>query len=380
MPVPMYDHAATYRLLEAELSSAFTRVMARGKLDWGPEVPAFEREFAAWLGVREVIGTNSGTAALRIALRALGIGLGDEVITVPNSDISTTAAVHQVGAKAVWVDIDADTMNMAPGLVEAAITPRTKALLPVHMYGHPADMPELVRMADHYGLVVIEDACLALGATIEGRAAGQWGQVSCFSFAPSKHLGAYGSGGAVVTNDAELAEQMRRYAGYGQARERHYHEGPTSLPLEHHVEGFNERLDELHAALLRVKLPYLNSWLEARREHARHYHRAFANLPITCPLERPGCLHAYRNYVIRSDHRDALQRGVADAGIATGTPYAPPLHQQPVYQARGYAAGSFPVSEAASATLLSLPVAPELSASQRGLVIERVQQIVAALN
>lgn len=369
MRVPMYDHARLYRALKPELDAALQRVLEGGQLDWGPEVPAFEAEFAAWLGVGHAVGTNSGTSALKLALLALGIGPGDEVITVPNSDIGTVAAIHHIGARAVWVDVEPDTLNMDPALVEAAITPDTKALLPVHLYGHPADMPALAEIAGRHGLAVLEDACLALGAAIAGRPLGSWGEAAGFSFAPSKHLGGYGGGGMMVTGDPELAERMRQFGSYGQPRENHYAPGLAGGPMEHLVEGLNERLDELQAALLRAKLGHLQGSIEQRREHARAYREGLEGYALQLPIERPGCRHSYRNYVVQTEDRERVQQRLAAAGVASGRPYAPPLHLQPALERLGLGPGSFPVAEAAAGRLLSLPLRPDLTAAERDHVV-----------
>ena len=257
MHVPTHDHTVLYRRYKPALDAAVVRVLASGQLDWGPEVPAFEDDFARWLGATHAVGTNSGTAALKVALLALGVGPGDEVITVPNSDIGSTAAIRHVGATVVWVDVEPDTGNIDPALVAAAVTPRTAAILPVDLYGHPADLPTLRTIAERHGLAIVEDACLALGAAIDGCPVGQWADITCFSFAPTKHLGAYGSAGAAVTNDSALALRMQRLVGYGQNREQHYGGSLAAAPLEHLCEGLNERLDELQAAMLQVKLPHL---------------------------------------------------------------------------------------------------------------------------
>lgn len=370
MRVPGYDLAAQYRALKNDIDAAVYRVLESGRLDWGTEVPAFEAEFAQWVGVKHAVGTNSGTAALKIALLALGIGPGDEVITVPNSDISTTSAIHHVGAQSVWIDVDPDTLNMDPSLLEDAITPRTRALLPVHLYGHPADMPALSEIAQRHNLFIVEDACLALGASIEGQPVGSWGDITCFSHAPSKHLGAAGSGGTAVTNDAELAERMQLYAGYGQPRERTYNRSVAGRPQHMLVEGVNERLDELQAAILRAKLPHLEKRIELRRDNAKAYTATLENSSIRLPVERPGYRHTYRNYIIRVPDRERVQRELAEAGITTGLLYVPPLHLQPVYEARfGYKRGSFPVTEEACDTLISIPIGPEVTPRQRDHVI-----------
>ena len=360
MPIPFYDHAVVYRELKPALDAALAGVLASGRLDWGPEVPAFEAEFAEWLGIGHAVGTNSGTAALKVALLGLGIGRGDEVITVPNSDIGSTAAIHHAGATAVWVDVEPDTGNIDPVQVDAAVTPRTAAILPVDLYGHPADMPALRAVAGRHGLAVVEDACLSLGASIDGRGVGQWADVTCFSFAPSKHLGAFGSGGAAVTGDPTLARRMVRFAGYGQDRERHYPEGPAPPPLDHLSEGLNERLDEIQAAVLRVKLPRLRETIDGHVARAGACTDALAGTSVRAPTVRPGHVHTFRNYVVHLEGRDAVRRRLAEDGIATGLHYAPPLHRQPVYRETAAAKRPFPVADRLGDTLLSLPVGPHL--------------------
>jgi dTDP-4-amino-4,6-dideoxygalactose transaminase len=380
MRVSMHNHAAEYRSLKVEVDEALQRVLEGGRLDWGAEVPAFETEFAQFVGVKHAVGTNSGTAALKLALLALEIGPGDEIITVPNSDISSTSAIHHVGAQAVWVDVEPDTFNMDPSLVEAAITSRTRAILPVHLYGHPADMPALQAIAERHNLWLIEDACLALGASIDGQPVGTWGHLACFSHAPSKHLGAYGSGGTVVTDDASLIERVQLYAGYGQPRERTYSGSkvkPGQLML---VEGLNERLDELQAAILRAKLPHLSNWLEMRRNHAQAYSAAFQGSAIEPPVERRRYCHTYRNYIIRVPERDQVLQKLVEAEIAAGLLYVPPLHLQPAYERFGFKRGSFPVTEAVCDALISIPVGPGLTETQRSQVIETLLAICQGLS
>ena len=360
MSIPYYDHAVVYRELKPDLDAAIARVLEGGRLDWGPEVPAFEAEFARWLGVGHAVGTNSGTAALKVALLGLGIGRGDEVITVPNSDIGSTAAIHHAGATAVWVDVVPDTGNINPAEVEAAVTPRTAAILPVDLYGHPADLPALHAIAGRHGLAIVEDACLSLGASIDGRRVGRWADVTCFSFAPSKHLGGFGSGGAAVTGDAALARRMERFAGYGQDRDRHYREGLAAAPLEHRCEGLNERLDELQAAVLRVKLPHLGRIVDGYVARAAAYTEALAPTSVRIPVVRPGHVHTFRNYVVYLAERDRVRHRLAQGGIATGLHYAPPLHRQPVYRDRAAAKRPFPVADRLALTLLSLPIGAHL--------------------
>jgi len=370
MTVPMYDHARRYRQLQPELDAAVRRVLEGGRPDWGEEVPGLEREFAAFVGSGFAVGCNSGTAALRLALLALGIGLGDEVITAPNSDAGTASAIHHVGAKPIFVDVEEDTMNLDAGLLEAAITPATRAILPVHLYGHPADMPRNMEIARKHNLFVIEDACLALGSSIANRKAGLWGDIGCFSFASTKHLGGFGSGGICVTDNPQLAERMEQFVGYGQPRARVYDKTAQGQLLL--VEGINERLDELRAAMPRVQLPYVPDWTARRIEHAAAYTAAFKNSSIQVPAIRPNCTHTFRNYVIRLEGRDVVQQKLLEAGISVTLAYVPPLHLQPAYARMNLPEGSFPVAEAACERLLCLPISPQLSDAQRDYVIEKL--------
>jgi dTDP-4-amino-4,6-dideoxygalactose transaminase len=372
MKIPFYDHAKLYRRRQREIDAAIHRVLASGRLDWGDEVPAFEAEFAAFVGAAHCVSVNSGTAALKVALLGLGISAGDEVITVPNSDIGTTAGIHHVGATSVWVDVEPESLTMNVDAARAAITPRTRALLPVDLYGHPAAMAEISAIAKAHGLAVVEDACLALGADIAGRAIGQWADVTCFSFSPNKHLGAYGSGGACVTNDAALAERVRKLSAYGQARSRHRSLGTTGQPLHHETEGLNERLDEIQAAILRVRLPDLQASLAARRAQAARYDDALAPL-LDAPQTRPGMTHAWRNYVVHVDRRDDVRAALTARGVGTALSYAPPMHLQPVYAAKGYGPGAFPVTERSAARLLGLPIGPHLEDEQIDAVIDAVR-------
>jgi dTDP-3-amino-3,4,6-trideoxy-alpha-D-glucose transaminase len=358
MAVSFYDHPLLYQRRKTEIDGAIARVMARGAYSWGPEVPAFEAEFAAWLGAPHCVTSNSGTGALKLALAALGIGPGDEVITVPNSDIASTSAIRIVGATPVWVDVDPVTLTMDVEQAAAAITPRTAALLPVDLFGHPADMPAIMALAKRHGLAVIEDSCLALGATINGQTIGTFADVTCFSFAPTKHLGSIGSGGACVTADADLAEKIHKLSGYGQSRERHNRVG--SLPLHHETEGFNERLDEVQAAVLRAKLPDLADTLARRRAIAARYDSGLAGSALETPQIRAPAQHAWRNYVCHCDDRDAMREKLAARGVPTALSYAPGLHRQPVYADLGYAPDAFPVTERSTQRLLGLPIGPHL--------------------
>jgi dTDP-4-amino-4,6-dideoxygalactose transaminase len=366
MPVPFYDHAKLYLARKREIDEAMQRVLASGRLDWGDEVPRFEDEFAAWVGASHAVTVGSGTAALKVALLALGIGPGDEVITVPNTDVASSSAIRFAGANVVWVDVDPTTRTMSPDALELAITPRTRAVMPVDLFGHPADLHAIIAIAQRHGIAVVEDACIALGAVLDGRKVGTFSDVSCFSFAPTKHLGAYGSAGACLTEDAVLAERIRKISGYGQARSRHQtiHSGGISLGLHHETDGLNERLDEVQAAILRVKLSDLDATLAARRKQAAHYESRLRGSRIDIPKVAKGAEHAWRNYVIEMDGRDDARQALAEAGIPTSLSYAPPMHLQPVYSAINLKVGSYPVAERSCERLIGLPIGPHLDLAQ----------------
>lgn len=371
MAVPFYDHALVYARRKADIDGAIARVLSSGRLDWGDEVPAFEDEFARFVGARHAVTVNSGTAALKIALLALGIGPGDEVITVPNTDIGTVSAIHHTGATSVFVDVDPISLTMDPDAAAAAITPRTKALLPVDLYGHPARLDVLTALAARHGLAIVEDACLALGARLAERAVGTWSTVTCFSFAPTKHLGSIGSGGACVTDDSALLERMRRISAYGQDRGRHRAIGKSPPPLHHETEGLNERLDEIQAAVLRVKLADVPASVASRRAQAARYVAKLDDV-VDVPRELPRAVHAYRNYVVHLDHRDSVRDRLTAAGVPTALSYAPPMHLQPVYAWKGHARGAFPVAERSCDRLLGLPIGPHLSEAH-------IDEVAAAL-
>ncbi len=374
MAVPYYDHALLYRRRKAVIDAAIFRVLESGRLDWGPEVPAFEAEFAAWLGAPHAVTVNSGTAALKVALLALGVGRGDEVITVANTDIASTSAVRLVGATPVWVDVDPVSLTMDLDAMAAALTPRTRAILPVDLFGHPAAMPEIVAFARRHGLAVIEDACLALGAAIDGTRIGTIADVTCFSFAPTKHLGSLGSGGACVTGDATLAERMQKIAAYGQSRARHM-AGAAQTMLHHETEGLNERMDEIQAAVLRVKLADVPASLAARRRQATAYAQALAGAPVDCPTPTARVDHAFRNYVVHLDDRDRVRRDLAARGIPTAVSYAPPLHLHPAFEDLGYRRGSLPVSERSGDRLMGLPIGPHLEDAHVAEVAEGIRAV-----
>lgn len=365
--IPYVDLQAQYRSIKPEIDAAIGRVLDSGQFVLGEEVAAFEREFAAFCGAGEAIGVNSGTSALHLALLAAGIGPGDEVITVPFTFVATAAAIVYAGARPVFVDIDPETYTMAPDEIERAITPRTRALIPVHLFGHPADMDPILDVARRRGLVVIEDAAQAHGAEYKGRRCGSMGLLAAFSFYPGKNLGAYGEGGAVVTSDPALAKRIRILRSWGE--ERRY---------EHAVKGFNYRMDALQGAILGVKLGYLERWTEARRERAAEYRRLFDNTGIGTPQERARCRHVYHVFAVRVPSRDAVRDYLHTSGIQTGVHYPIPVHLQPAYRELGYRAGDFPVSESLAADVLSLPIFPELTAEQVQTVASAVRAAAAA--
>jgi dTDP-4-amino-4,6-dideoxygalactose transaminase len=363
-PIPLLDLRAQYQSLKPHIDAAVVRVMESGRFVLGPEVAAFEAEFAAHCRTRHAVGVSSGTSALHLALLAAGVGDGDEVVTVPFTFVATVAAIQYTGARPVLVDVEPGTLNMDPSRIEAAVTTRTKAILPVHLYGHPADMEPILRVAEAHGLAVIEDAAQAHGAEWCGRRAGAMGAMGCFSFYPGKNLGAAGEGGAVTTDDDELAARIRLLRDWG--AEHKYH---------HVVRGFNYRLEELQAAILRVKLAELEAWTEARRAHAARYRELLAGCPVRLPVEAPEGRHVYHVFAVRHPERDRLARALAEHGVATGIHYPVPVHLQPGYADLGYGPGDFPVSELAAREVLSLPMYPELRPDQ----VEAVAELVSSL-
>ena len=359
--IPYADLRSQYRAIKPEIDAAVLRVLDSTQFILGEEVAAFEREFAAYSGAADAIGLNSGTSALHLALLAAGIGPGDEVITVPFTFVATAAAIEYARATPVFVDIDPETYPMAPAAIERAITPRTKAIMPVHLYGHPADMDPILDLARRRNLIVIEDAAQAHGSEYKGRRCGSMGSMAAFSFYPGKNLGAYGEGGAVVTSDPVLAKKIRVMRSWGE--ERRY---------EHSVKGFNYRMDGIQGAILRVKLRHLEVWTEARRARANDYARAFAGTGIATPVERPACRHVYHVYAVRLPHRDATRAALQAADIQTGVHYPIPIHLQPAHADLGYKRGDFPVSEEIASQVLSLPMFPEMTT-------EQVQKVAAAV-
>jgi dTDP-4-amino-4,6-dideoxygalactose transaminase len=363
--VPYLDLRAQYRSIKPEIDAAVSKVLESGEFVLGSEVASFEREFAAYCGASECIALNSGTSALHLALLAAGVGPGGEVITVPFTFVASVAAVLYAGARPVLVDIDPRSFNMDPAAVEAAITPRTKAILPVHLYGQPADMDPITEVAGRHGLVVIEDAAQAHGAKYKGRQVGSIGDIACFSFYPTKNLGAYGEGGAVTTSNAEYAQKVRMLRDWGQDRKYH-----------HVLRGYNYRMEGLQGAILRVKLRHLEQWTEARRAVASKYDHLLTDCDIELPLEMPWARHVYHTYTVRTKERERFQASLAAEGIQTAIHYAEPAHLQPAYADLGYGEGAFPHAEAAARQVLSLPIYPELSADAIAQVARAVKNAV----
>ena len=361
--VPFVDLAAQYSTIGEEIDEAISRVLSDTGFILGRDLTLFEEEFAAYCGAEYAVGVDSGTSALELALRAYGIGPGDQVITVANTFIATVLAISYTGATPVLVDIDPQTYTMDPDLFQAAITTQTRAVIPVHLYGQPADMDAILEIARCHRLVVIEDACQAHGARYRGRRVGSLGDTAAFSFYPAKNLGAYGDGGMVVSDDQEVASFVRMARNYGQ-REKHHH-----LFI-----GFNRRLDTLQAAALRVKLVHLDAWNAARRRHAQRYGELLADSPVVLPTEADYAESVYHLYVVRASDRDRLQRSLAERGISTGIHYPVPVHLQPAYRDLGYERGSFPVTEECAGQILSLPMYAELTAK----AIEYVAQTIKA--
>ncbi len=352
--IPLVDLKSQYHALKSEIDAAITHVLETSQFVLGSEVTAFEDEFANYCGAKFAVAVNSGTSALHLSLLVAGVGEGDEVITVPFTFVATAAAIRYTGARPVFVDIDAATFNIDVNAIEGAITPRTKAIMPVHLFGQPADLDPILEIARRHNLVVIEDAAQAHGAEYKGRRVGAIGELGCFSFYPGKNLGAYGEGGAVVTNDADHAKSLRLLRNWGM--EERYH---------HIVRGYNYRMEGLQGAILRVKLKYLEQWTEARRAHGAQYNRLLAGAAgIVTPQVMPYARHVFHVYALRIADRAAAQAALKDAGIANAVYYPIALHMLDAHKDLGYQPGNFPVAEQMCREELSLPVYPELTEEQ----------------
>ncbi len=335
--------------------------MANTDFILGADVTAFEEEFAAYCEAAHCVGVDSGMSALELGMRALGIGPGDEVITPAGSFIASSSAISFTGATPIWVDVDERTYNIDPDLIEAAITPRTKAIMVVHLYGQPADMDRVLDIAKRHGLPVVEDACQSHGARYRGRRTGSIGAFAAFSFYPSKNLGAYGDAGALTTNDAALAEKVRMMRNYGQRAK-----------YDHVYLAWNRRMDSMQAAVLRIKLRHLDAWNQSRRNIASMYGELLASSGASLPHVSPGVEHVYHLYVVQIADRERVMEDLASAGIGTGIHYPVPIHLQEAYRGRGFERGAFPVTEAAAQRVLSLPMYPELAEDD-------VRRVAAAL-
>lgn len=359
--IPFVDLKAQYQSIKPEIDDAVARVLESSQFVLGSEVAAFEEEYTAYCQVEHAIGVNSGTSALHLALLAAGIGPGDEVITIPFTFVATVAAIVYTGATPVFVDIEPRSFTIDVAQIEQAITDRTKAILPVHLYGQMADMDPILEIARRHNLIVIEDAAQAHGAHYKGQPAGSLGDLGCFSFYPGKNLGAYGEGGMVVTNNPEFARTVKMLRDWGAEKK-----------YQHVLKGYNYRLEGMQGAILRVKLRYIENWTLRRRENAAHYNHLLSEIGIRIPEELPDRRHVYHIYAIRTSEREALQQMLNAQGIHTGIHYPIPVHLLPAYADLGYQAGDFPLSESAAQEVLSLPMYAELSE-------EQVEQVAAAL-
>jgi dTDP-4-amino-4,6-dideoxygalactose transaminase len=363
MNVPFVDLRTQYRAIADEVRPKLETVMANADFILGHDVTSFEEEFATYCSVSYGIGLDSGTSALELSLRACEVGEGDEVITAANTFFATAAAITYVGARPILVDINPLTYNIDVSRLKEALSERTRAIIPVHLCGQPADMDPIMELAERKGLWVIEDACQAHGARYKGRRTGSIGHVACFSFYPAKNLGGYGDGGMVVTNDEKIAERVRMLRDYGQQEK-----------YRHLIVGYNRRLDTLQATVLRVKLHHLDEWNEARRRHAHLYDRLLKDTRVTPPFNPEHSEHVYHLYVVQSERRDELREWLGAKDVATGIHYPVPVHLQPAYAYLGYGEGDFPVTEAYARRTLSLPMFPELIKEQIEYVVEAIHQ------
>ena len=363
--IPFLDLQAQYRQIKPEIDVAITRVVDSAQFVLGPEVAAFEERFADYCNAKYCIAANSGTSALHLALLAAGIGPGDEVITVSMTFVATTAAILYCGAKPVFVDIDPETWTMDPDLIEAVVTPRTKAILPVHLHGLMAEMDAITAVACRHGLVVIEDAAQSHGAKYKGRSAGSIGDIGCFSFYPGKNLGAYGEGGAVVTNNSEFASRMGLLRDWGQ-----------EAKYQHTMPGYNYRMDAIQGTVLRVKMDHIESWTDGRRSIAAQYDRLLADRCLQHPAPPAHSRHVYHIYAIRVARRDRVKMALDRAGIGTSIHYPIPVHLQKCYADLGYRRGDLPITEAVADQLLSLPIYAELGLDQAVAVVQELEKAV----
>jgi dTDP-4-amino-4,6-dideoxygalactose transaminase len=365
--VPLLDLKAQYRVIKAEVLSAMEAVCEEQGFVLGPRVVAFEEAMAQYIGSRYAIGCASGSDALLLSLVAMGVKAGDEVITVPFTFFATAGAISRLGAKPVFVDIQPDTFNINPNLIEKSITPRTKAIMPVHLFGQCADMAAINEIAKRKKIYVIEDACQAIGAAQQGQRAGVLGDTGCFSFFPTKNLGGFGDGGLITTNNKALADSMAMLRVHG-----------SQVRYLHEAVGINSRLDALQAAVLQVKLKYLDQWTEGRRRNAERYQQLFAQTKrvdcVTLPPTVPGNFHVYNQFTVRAPKRDELRAFLKGKGVGTEVYYPLPMHLQNCYQDLGHQKGSFPLSERAAEEVMSIPIYAELTEAQQAYVVEKIAE------
>ena len=360
-PVPYLDLPAQMRPIRKEIEAAIARTLDNCSFCLGPDVVQFEKDFARFCGAEHCVAFNSGTSALHVAMLLLNIGRDDEVITTPSTFVATSWAISYVNAKPVYVDVDDATFNLNPDLVEKAITPRTKAIMPVHLYGHPVDLEPLLKICRKHNLPLIEDACQAHGAKYKGKVVGTFGEISCYSFYPGKNLGAYGEGGALVTNNAAYAARARALREHG-STQRYYHDEV----------GFNYRMEGIQGAVLAIKLKHLDKWTQQRRRVAHRYHELLADTPLQLPIEADYAESAYHLYVVRHPQRDDLKKHLEANKVGCALHYPLSLHMQKCYAHLGYKAGDFPVAEKAARECLSLPIFPEMTDAQT----ERVSEVI----
>ncbi|MBM3449952.1 MAG: DegT/DnrJ/EryC1/StrS family aminotransferase [Armatimonadetes bacterium] len=377
-PIPMARLQQQYASIKDEVDEAIARVVGRAVFTADREVDAFEAEYAAFAGARHGIAVGSGSEAIQFALEALQIQDGDEVISVPNVDVSASSAITHAGARVVWTDIDPRTYNLDPDGLEAKITPRTRAIVAVHMYGNPADLDRIGAIATRHGIPIVEDGCLAVGARYGGKGVGSWGALGSFSFSPFKTLGAYGQGGMITTNDEGLAKRARMLSRHGFLPEtlRAIHHQTPGAKFDYEIEGHNGLLDEIQAAILRVKLRHLPAWLTRRRENAAVYRARLADLEpehLMLPVDTPGGEPVHRVFVLRAQRRDELLRHLVAHRISAGTHYVPPLHFQTAYRHLGLGRGSFPQTELVADELICLPTIPEVAASEIEIVCDTIR-------
>jgi len=366
MKVPFVDLVAQYNSIKTPVEEAMFNVVRSSAFILGPDVKQFEAEFATFCEAEHAIGVDSGTSALELALRAFEIGPGDEVITAANTFIATVLAISYVGAKPVLVDVDPLTYNIDPTQITKAITKKTKAIIPVHLYGQPVDMDPIMEIAKKHSLFVIEDACQAHGSRYKGKRAGSIGHAAAFSFYPSKNLGAYGDGGIITTNDAKIAESIRMLRNYGEKAKYH-----------HDLQGYNRRLDTIQAAVLRVKLPHLDAWNANRRRHADMYDELFTGSNLVIPTVASFAEPVWHLYVIQVDDRDNIRNKLGERGVSTGIHYPIPIHLQKAYQNLGYKNGDFPVTEKLADRILSLPMYAELTPDMVKYTVDSVKELLS---